>query len=65
VPATAGRRLVVATGFLQLTTGLCAGLLLAQLAMLTSLGMCPQRQQTSAPARPAGPSGTPSFAVVP
>ena len=65
VPATAGRRLVVATGLLQITVGLCAGLALAQLAMLTALGMCPQRQQTSAPVRPARPSGTGPFALVP
>jgi len=63
-PASAGRRLVLATGILQLTVGLCAGLGLAQLAMITDLGMCPQRQ-VSAPTPQPRPRQSIPFAVRP
>ena len=48
-PAPTGRRLIVTTGILQLTVGLCAGLGLAQLATITALGMCPQRAAAPLP----------------
>ena len=47
VPATAGRRLVLATGFMQLTIGICAGIMLAQLTMLVCMGMCPRQPQST------------------
>ena len=63
-PASAGRRLVLATGFLQLTIGTIAGLALGQVAMFAAIAFCPQRQ-VSAPQPQPRPRQSIPFAVKP
>jgi hypothetical protein len=63
-PASIGRRLVVATGVLQLTVGICAGLALGQVAMFAAIAFCPQRQVSAPTPQPRPRQSTP-FAVMP